>query len=143
MLRPLPTLLLVGLLATTVAGCSDDGLVAPTTAQAQKYLDIYTGTLEVGATGFFSFPVNTPGTTAVTLGNLLDAATGRVLDTPLELGIGIPAGEGCHVTTAVTVPPGLKAQVLQSLTAGVYCVRLRDVGQLRTRATFGVRISHT
>lgn len=143
MLRSLPSLLLVGLLATTLAGCSDTGLVTPSTPQAQVYLDIYKGTLNVGATGFFSFSVNAPGTTAVTFGNLLDAATGRTLETPLELGIGIPAGEGCHVTTAVTTVPGLKAQVLQPLTAGVYCVRLRDTGQLPVPATFGVRISHT
>ncbi|MGE0448820.1 MAG: hypothetical protein AB7Q29_04480 [Vicinamibacterales bacterium] len=143
MLRPFVSLLLTGLLATVATGCGDDNPVTPTETQAQSYIDVYTGQLGVGATGFYAFTVVAPGTAAITLGSVTDAASGRALDTALELGIGIPAGQGCHVTRAVTVSPGLAAHLQQPLTDGVYCVQLRDVGRLRVLVNFGVRILHT
>jgi len=133
--------LVLGVALVALAGCSDDS-TTPTTPTNFTTTEVYAGTLNRGESGFYSFNVTNGGTAALTLASVSNAATGRVLDTSMELGLGIPAGEGCNATTTVTVSPGLSAQISSTVSTGTYCARIADIGNLGSAATFAVRIVH-
>ena len=124
-----------------LAGCSND-TTTPTDTTPLTTTEVYLGTLNRGGTGFYSFNVTNSGTAALTLASLSNPATGRVLDTTLELGLGVPAGEGCNATSTMNVSPGLSAQLSSAVTTGIYCARIADIGNLGAAASFAVRIVH-
>lgn len=95
-----------------------------------------------GGSGFFSFRVINPGVVSITLASLTASASGLPLSAPMAIGMGVPAGEGCAVTTSMTVTPGLRAQLMSQAGAHIYCVQLSDIGNLTTTVAFGVRIVH-
>jgi hypothetical protein len=131
----------VALAATLSAACGDD-TTSPTPTTPTIATETYTGTMTTGGSGFYSFSVTTPGTAMVTFGSLTNASTGRPLDVAMVIGIGIPAGEGCNVTSSVTALPALTTQLSGNVTTGIYCVQFSDVGNLTVPAIFGVRIVH-
>jgi hypothetical protein len=147
MIRPAQTLalraiVLVLVLTAFAAACgSDDSTVAPTATTTTPTTEVYSGTLAAGGAGFYSFNVSTAGTVTVTFASLTDA-NGRPFLTPLTIGLGVPAGEGCSVTSSVTAPPGLSAQLSSMAALSTYCVQLSDAGALTAPANFGVRIVH-
>ena len=131
----------VAFAATLSIACGDDA-TSPTPTTLTVDTEVYTGTMTVGGSGFYSFSVGGPGAAAITFGSLTNASTGRPLDVAMGLGVGIPAGEGCNVTTSATAAPALTAQLSSPVLPGIYCVQLSDVGNLRVPAVFGVRIVH-
>jgi hypothetical protein len=141
MTLPLRLLAAVLTLTALVAACGNDSPAAPTTTTSTPTTEVYTGTLATGASGFYSFTVSAAGSVSITLASLTDSS-GRPLRTALTMGMGVPAGEGCGVTTSVTTPPGLSAQLTSMTSASIYCVQLSDAGQLTATANFGVRIVH-
>ena len=137
----LRSLVAVLVLTSLGAACGDDTPVAPTTTFPTATTEVYSGSLAAGGSGFYSFSVAAAGSVSITFASLIDAS-GRILNTPLTMGMGVPAGEGCSVTTSVTASPSLSAQLTNSATISIYCVQLSDAGRLTAPATFGVRIVH-
>jgi hypothetical protein len=134
--------LIAVLVVTSLAtACGDDSPIAPSTTTPTTTTEVYSGSLAAGGSGFYSFSVTAAGPVSLTFASLSDA-TGRTLNTPLTMGMGVPAGEGCGVTTSVTVPPGLSAQLTNPVSSSIYCVQLSDAGGLTAAVTFGVRIVH-
>lgn len=124
--------------------CSNDNntTTTPTTTTPTTFTEVYSGTLTPGASGFYSFTVTNSGTTAVTLGSLTAQSTGRAIDTAVRIGFGVPRREECEAVATATVSPGLSAQFSTPVAGGIYCVLIADIGNVRTAATFGVRIVH-
>lgn len=130
-----------GPLAIAAAACgNNDTPTTPTTTPAAAAVEVYTGALQPGQLGFYSFQATGTGTASFTFASLTHNATGRTLDAALQIGAGIPAGEGCAVTNAVTTGPGLVAQLNHPVVAGTYCVQVLDPGNLSAAVTFAVRI---
>ena len=50
------------------------------------------------------------------LASITQATPGPVADLAVSLGVGVPAGTGCPVTTAVSVGPALTSQIATTLT---------------------------
>lgn len=140
-LRPFAPVLLTAVLAATTA-CGDDPPTTPTTTTPTTTTEVYAGTLTPGSVGFYSFAVVNSGTAAITLGSLIDTATGRPLETSVQLGLGIPRREECETSTTLTASPGLTAQLSIPVTLGIYCVQIREIGNVRGAVSFGVRIVH-
>ncbi|MGE3704045.1 MAG: hypothetical protein AB7I13_02150 [Vicinamibacterales bacterium] len=132
------------LAATALFGaCGNDNTpTTPTDTTPQTTTEVFTGTLTPGFTGFYSFAVVNSGTAAITLGSLIDTATGRPIETSVELGLGLPRREECEASSTTNATPGLTAQLSAALAPGIYCVRIADIGNVRTAASFGVRIVH-
>jgi hypothetical protein len=128
-------------LTVFAAACGGDPTVTPTATATTPTTEVYSGTLAAGGTGFYSFNVLSAGTVSITFASLTDA-NGRPFLTPLSIGLGVPAGEGCAVTTSVIAPPGLSAQLSSMAAVSTYCVQLSDAGALSAPANFGVRIVH-
>lgn len=133
---------LLGALTIAAVACrNNDTPTAPTTpSTTAAAVEVYTGVLQPGQLGFYSFQATGTGSASFTFASLIDRATGRTLDLPLQIGAGIPAGEGCGVTNATTTGPGLAAQLNHPVVAGTYCVQVLDPGNLRAAVNFAVRI---
>ena len=130
-------------LAAVSAGCGDDeSPTSPTDSAAVTTSITYTGTLEVGASRFYSFTNNTSGSVTAFLASVTAPDSKLPLTVPLELGIGVPAGTGCATTATQIVAPGLVSQMSASLAAGVFCLRVADAGEMRGPITFAVRFVH-
>jgi len=68
---------------------------------------------------------------------------GNSTNVTLGMGLGTPLGTGCVETTSVQASPALQSPLVSNLTAGTYCVRVYDVGNLTAPVNFAVRIVHT
>ena len=60
----------------------------------------------------------------------------------LGLGIGQPSGTECVTTTSVNTAAGSSAQVTGTYSAGVYCAKVSDIGNLYAPASFNVTIAY-
>jgi hypothetical protein len=140
MTLPLRSLVAVLVLTVLSAACGDS-TTAPTTTTTTPATEVFSGTIGPGGSSFYSFSVLTAGPVGITFASLTDG-TGKTLSTPMTVGMGVPAGEGCGVTTSVTAPPGLSAQLTNAASISTYCVQLSDAGALTAPANFGVRIVH-
>lgn len=138
------SLLAVWLAAAPLAGCGNDSTTpsSTTSTTASTTTEVYTGGIGRGESGFYSFTALASGTTTVTFASLVDGATGRPVDLTMGLGIGVPLAEGCNLSSTATASPGLSAQLSSTVNAGVYCVQMSDIGNLKSTATFAVRIVH-
>jgi hypothetical protein len=122
--------------------CGNDSAIpttpAPTPA-APTITERYAGTVGVGGTGFYSFSVTRFGTVNVTLRSISGVDGQGVA---VGLALGVPAAFGCPSNVPVTASAGSDPQLTGVYEAGVYCVRLYDVGNLTGAATFDVTIAH-
>jgi hypothetical protein len=125
-----------------LTACGDNGTAQEPTPTPQKTVEVFTGRITPGGSGFYSFQVRASETASYTFASLTQQTSGRALDTVLMLGVGIPAGEDCAVSTSTLAAPGLGPQLSASIAPGIYCVRLSDPGTLTTAANFAVRIQH-
>jgi hypothetical protein len=94
----------------------------------------------VGGTKFYSFTVGASGTVNVTLTSVSGDFVPPTVQ--LQLGLGTPEGTSCTVTTPVLAAASSTAQVTATPTAGVYCVRIADVGNLYAPAAFAITIAY-
>ena len=116
---------------------------SPTTPAAFTPLtEVFVGSVDPGGSPFYSFTVSESDWVGVTFASET-ASSGSALATNLKLGLGIPSGTGCSVSTAVTTSPGLSAQISRAMDAGIYCVDLADAGSLVDTTNFVVRIAQT
>jgi hypothetical protein len=143
MTLPLRSPLAVLVLTALAAACGDSPATPTTTATTATTAttEVYSGRLAAGGAGFYSFNVLSAGSVSITFASLTDA-NGRPFNAPLTIGLGVPAGEGCGVTTSVLASPGLTAQLSSMAAISTYCVQLSDAGALTAPANFGVRIVH-
>jgi hypothetical protein len=136
-------------LATGLMACggSDNPSAATTapTVVATPLPQLFEGKLEVGGSSFFSFTVSATGNANVMLASVTTSTTpGTSTNVTLGMGLGTPLGTGCVETTSVLAFPALQSPlVVANLTAGIYCVRVYDVGNLRGPVNFAIRIVHT
>ena len=134
-------------LALFVAGlltvsCGSDAPPTTPTLPIGPQTEVFTGTLQVQGSNFFSFTVATQGSVNITLASLLSARPGPALSTVVELAVGTPLGTECSVTNSVPAAPALTAQLVNSLTPATYCTRIADLGNLTGPVDFTVRIVH-
>ena len=109
----------------------------PTTAQ-------FEGTLDVGGSAFYSFTVTTQGDVDVMLASVTRTTSpGSESDVVLALGVGQPAATDCTVTTSLLARAALQSPLVSNVTPGIYCVRVYDLGNLRSTVNFAIRIVHT
>jgi hypothetical protein len=133
----------VGLLAAACGGSSTPATPAAPTVTGPP-TEIFSGTLAVRGSSFYSFTVGTAGQVSITLASLLTTPPGPALSTVvLGLGLGTPLGTDCSVTNSVTAAPALTAQLISSLTPATYCARVFDLGSLAAPVMFTVRIVHS
>ena len=136
-------MLTMAVVAVLTMACGDDASpTAPTDTTPVATSVTYAGTLDVGASRFYSFTNNAAGSVTAFLASVTSPDSRLPIAAALELGIGVPAGTGCATTTTQVVAPGLVSQMTVSLAAGVFCLRVADAGELRAPVTFAVRFTH-
>jgi hypothetical protein len=131
--------------AAAAAGCSNPTVTTPSSSAvtATTSTDYFTGTLTPGGSAFFSFTVSSAGTAEVTLASTTMANIGPATPLALRVGLGTPLGEACSTVRTIDTVPGLEAQLLNSLGAGIYCVNVADIGAVKGSVLFAVRIVHS
>jgi len=135
--------LIAAVLAVVTIACGDDeSPTEPSSTTSTATTVTYTGTIDAGGSRFYSFTNAAAGSVTAFLASVTAADSRLPLATPLELGIGVPAGTDCATTITQIVSPGLVSQITASLAAGVFCLRVADAGELRAPVTFAVRFSH-
>lgn len=139
MRRAYVTLLLAAALG---AGCGDDNPTSPTSTTSTIVTEQFAGTVSVGGTRFYSYEVVTAGTSSLTLTSLSAPGSRVPSSAQVQIGVGIPAGEGCAVSQSVTTAPGLTAQLSISQAVGIYCTSITDAGALTGDTDFIIRIVH-
>jgi hypothetical protein len=125
----------------TVACGSDNNPSTPTTPILPSS-EVFTGTLAVKGSSFYSFTVAVSGNVSITLASLVPKAPGPAVSAVMGLGVGTPDGTDCAITNSVTTAPGLTAQLVNSLTPATYCTKIYDLGELTAPVDFAVRIVH-
>lgn len=131
--------LLAGAVITTAAGCKSDSTTPPTVEPASTS-EVWSSTLAVGASKFFSFTVPLEGTVSVQLKTLTQdgVATAELV----TLGLGSPRATDCAASGSIAAT-GSDATLLAGVQpAGVYCIRIWDNAQLSKTAAFSVTINH-
>ena len=133
------------LLTCLAAACGSDA--TPTTPSSTTtpttQTKVFAGSLEVGASSFYSFTPSQAGTVSVTLASLtVGTGTGVTSNVVMGLGVGVPAGTDCSLTTSVDTAAALVAQMSNAMSPGTYCVRIYDIGNLTEPVRFAIRIVH-
>jgi len=134
--------IVLGIFGLLTSACSNDSspTTAPTTTGPST--EVFSGTLPVQGSSFYSFTVVTSGQVSITLASLVATPPGPALKNVVGLGVGTPLETDCSVTNSVTAAPGLTAQLASSLTPAIYCVRIYDLGNLTVPVNFSIRIVH-
>jgi hypothetical protein len=135
-------------LAVSVSACggsSNGSTTTPTpTVIATPQPTLFEGTLDVGGSAFYSFTVTSTGDVDVMLASVTRTTSpGSESDIVLGIGVGQPAATDCTVTTSLLARPALQSPLVSNVTPGIYCVRVYDVGNLRSTVNFAIRIVHT
>ena len=136
------TRLFLGAIAIGAAiGCSEPAVsvTAPTAVNVSTF--VFTGTLPVGGSKFYSFTVSNAGTIQAMLASLT-VGNAAVPGARVEFAMGIPAGTGCRPLATAMVGAALVPQLVVSLDTGIYCVNLSDTGSLLRDTAFAIRVLH-
>jgi hypothetical protein len=130
--------------ALLAAACGGGGTTtAPgaTPVAAPTATIVFTDTVPVGGSKFFSFVVGVNGTVNVTLVSISGDNVPPAVTMGLDLGT--PSGTTCSSGTTANAQVGVNApQVTQTEAPGRYCAMVSDIGNLTTPATFTVNIDH-
>ena len=105
--------------------------------------EVFTSTLPVSGSRFYSFHIATSGTVTATLTDV--EGDGVPPSVVVNMGIGTPAGTTCTASATpvqVTGAAGVPTQVTATEQPGTYCVIVSDVGNLFAPATFTVSLDH-
>jgi ABC-type glycerol-3-phosphate transport system substrate-binding protein len=128
--------------AMSAAGCGDSMTpTAPTTTTTTTSPVTVTYSTTFGPRGAAAraFTASQAGTVSVTL-----VSAGPPSDVALGLGVGIPRadGGGCSLAQSVTTSAGPNAQIVATVDAGNYCVRIFDAGSLTDPVAVTVTLVH-
>lgn len=126
----------------TLAGCSELGPTAPQGPGNTPVLTVeaFTGTLTLKGVQFYSFSVETGGTTFLTL--IEARENGVITENLITIGLGTPRGTQCVTANILSVKSGGKPQVSGETGRGVHCAVIFDPGNLTSDATFIMNIAH-
>ncbi len=136
MSHPAPRLLVCLILAAAAAACSD--AVTPTAATAVTTPAFtFASSFTAKGSASRSFEQLTTGPVSLTL-------TAASPDVRLGIGLGIPRpdGSGCNLTQAVETGAGVAPQLTVTAEAGVWCVRVYDLGFVPERVSFALEVAH-
>jgi hypothetical protein len=121
--------------------CGGSSTTPSTTTTSTGSFDTFSSLLGVQGASFYSFTVATAGTVSLSLASMTPAnAVGPASTSLVRLGLGVPLGTGCSVTTSVDTAPGLTTQLTASVSPDIYCANLSDIGNLSTPMNFTIRI---
>jgi len=141
---------LVLLALVTNVGCSGDTPTSPTdtttttttttTVATPAYTEEWIDTLAIGGERFYSFAVTQYGTVNVSL----TSVSGQYVPSTVILGMGLgtPAAETCSATSTISTPAGSGPQLTGTYNPGVYCVIVRDLGNLFSAARFSITVAY-
>lgn len=125
-----------------MTACGDSS--SPTTPTATPVdpttTEVFSGTLAVSGSRFYSFTVHVYGNVTVTLESLNESS--EATDVTITVGLGLPRGIDCVASASATVSAGSDPHLRNTLDPGIYCVRVSDGGVLSAPAPFRVRIAH-
>ncbi len=138
--------LVAALPALSACGGSDAtsaSTTAPTVVTGPS-TELFEGTIAPAGSAFYSFTVTTTGLADVMLASVTSSGSpGTSSTVVLGLALGTPLGTDCTITNSLTASAGLTSQLVNSLTPGIYCARVYDIGNLRSTVKFAIRIVHT
>jgi hypothetical protein len=137
LIASLPVLSACGGSDATTSTTAPTVVTGPSTA-------LFEGTLAPGGSAFYSFTVSTSGLTNVMLASVTSStAPGTSSTVVLGLALGTPLGTDCTITNSLPASAGLTSQLVNTLTPGIYCARVYDIGNLRSTVNFAVRIVYS
>ena len=141
---PATSLLSLALLTTACGGSDTATSPSTTSSTTTNATERFDAILDPGASAFYAFTVGTNGgVVTINFASLSPLNRPGLLSTTMEIGYGVPAGEGCDLRKTVQTTPGLTSQLTDTLTTGTYCANIADLGkQLTEPANFTIRISH-
>lgn len=137
--------------AVTSAACNrDDSSASTATSVTSPSLnpadptttETFTGTLRPNTSVFYSFTVATYGTVNITLDDVSGVQVGEDVPFEFEIGPGVPRGTGCSPNSVLVIAPGEGPHSSGTFDAGIWCVRLRELGNLPAPARFRMTIAH-
>ena len=129
--------LLGGVLATSA--CGSNTTTSPTVEPASM-TEVWSSTLTVGASRFYSFSVPLTGTVSVQMKQLTQ--NGVATAEQVTLGLGSPRGIDCAVGGSVVAGASDTVLLSGQQPTGIYCVRIWDNSQLSKTTAFSVNIVH-
>ena len=131
--------LLAGVVVVTTSACGSKSSTAPTVEPAST-TEVWSSTLAVGASKFYSFSVPLAGTVSVQLKTLTQ--NGAPTAEMVTIGLGGPRATDCSVSGSV-VASGADTVLLSGVQpTGIYCIRIWDNAQLTKPVAFSVNINH-
>jgi hypothetical protein len=133
------------LLACAACGGSDSpaATTEPSVIVGPQTL-LFEATLDPGGFAFYSYTVQQTGNTSVMLASVsTSTAPNTTSAVALGMAFGTPLGTDCSITNPLTASAALTSPLVTSQAPGIYCVRVYDVGNLRSKVNFAIRIVHT
>ncbi|MEP7119210.1 MAG: hypothetical protein ABI880_16600 [Acidobacteriota bacterium] len=133
-------------LAAAVTGCGKDA-TTPTSAStptgaALTATRLFSGTLAARDTQFYSFTVAQQSGVFVTLASVTATDNRAATTTSVGIGLGVPRGTECAMSTRAVVTSALTPQVREIVAPGVHCVAIYDPGTLPAAVNYAVRIGY-
>jgi hypothetical protein len=127
--------LLLVALPLVCAACSSNDTAAPTPA----ITDTFNGTVAVGGSDFHNVTVNSEGQIDVTL-----TSAGPPSTIVEGLAVGTPSGTACSPIQGASknTGAGSGAQISGTVTAGVLCVQVSDIGNQTAPITYTLTVVH-
>jgi len=139
--RSAPVLILVAAIAMAAlvlasAGC-DDAATATSPTTTSPVTETFSGQFVPGGSAARAFTAASPGSASITL-----TQVGPPAGLEVGLGVGIPqaSGSGCYLTQSVQTGASSSPQLTVPVDAGVYCVRVYDLGTLTSPTAFTLTI---
>lgn len=131
-------------LAVTLSGCGNDA--TPTSATPANTVSsvtrLFAGTLASGDAQFYSVTLPQDSGIFVTLASVTGTDSRDATATPLGVGLGVPRGTECVMSTRVVAAAALTPQIREYTRQGVWCVAVFDPGTLPAPVRFAVRIGY-
>jgi hypothetical protein len=147
-----PNAATTGPVAVTVAGQVSNGVTftvtaPPTATTTQETTVLFSGSLPVLGSNFYSFSVGSAGAVSLTLASVTPVTPAGSLPPPalpvvLGMAFGVPLGTGCSLDQSLETAAGLTVQFVTESPTGVHCVAVFDVGNLTGPVNFTVVIEH-
>ena len=123
------------------SACGDDSPTGPSILPSPASSFVLSGTLEPGASASFPFVVTEPSQVRVTLASLGLNPDGSTVSANMTIEFGTPSGTDCSPQTSTGASPSFTAHIVRSIeTAGTYCARVTDLGNLQNTAEVAVRV---
>jgi len=144
MMKALALALTLAAAAVATSACGGDDTAAPTATTATgPATALFEGQLTIGGSAFYSFTTAADGLANVMLASVTTTTSpGTSSPVVLGLALGTPTGTDCAITSSLPTAAGLTSQMVNSLTAGTYCARVYDIGNLKAPVNFAIRITH-